>query len=61
MLSKDYLSRVPDQTLVNDQGKQYNYLAATRGDGYALIYTYTICFYPVGFRIRSRASVARCF
>jgi hypothetical protein len=41
MLSKDYLSRIPDQSLINDQGSRYNYLVATRGNDYAFIYTYT--------------------
>lgn len=41
LLSKDYLSRIPDQSLVNEQGERYNYLVATRGNDYAFIYTYT--------------------
>jgi hypothetical protein len=41
MLSKNYLSSVPDQSLVNEQGERYHYLAATRGTDYAFIYTYT--------------------
>jgi hypothetical protein len=41
MLAKPYFERVPDQTLIADQGEKYNYLASTRGKNYALIYTYT--------------------
>jgi hypothetical protein len=41
MLSKPYFERVPDQSLVADQGEKYNYLAATRGKDYAFIYDYT--------------------
>ncbi|MBV4357647.1 glycoside hydrolase family 140 protein [Pinibacter aurantiacus] len=42
MLSKPYFDRVPDQSLIaGDQGKQYNYVIATRGKNYAFAYTYT--------------------
>jgi Protein of unknown function (DUF4038)/Putative collagen-binding domain of a collagenase len=41
MLSKSYFNRVPDESLVADQGKRYNYVAATRGEGYAFFYDYT--------------------
>jgi len=42
MLSKPYFDRVPDQSLIaGDQGKQYNYVVATRGKNYAFAYTYT--------------------
>jgi len=41
LLSKKYLDRLPDQSLIADQGEKYNYLAATRGKDYAFIYTYT--------------------
>ena len=40
MLSRPYFERVPDQTLIAEQGERYNYQAATRGDTYAFIYTY---------------------
>lgn len=40
MLSKPYFERVPDQGLVIDQGERYDYLAATKGKGYAMVYTY---------------------
>lgn len=40
MLSVPYLERIPDQSMVLNQGTRYNYLAATRGKDYALIYTY---------------------
>jgi hypothetical protein len=41
LLSRPYFERVPDQSLVVDQGKRYDHLLATRGPGYAFIYTYT--------------------
>jgi Protein of unknown function (DUF4038)/Putative collagen-binding domain of a collagenase len=41
LLSKSYVDRVPDQGLIHDQGERYNYLVATKGKSYALIYTYT--------------------
>ncbi|MCD0466956.1 glycoside hydrolase family 140 protein [Flavobacterium sp. ENC] len=40
MLDFPYLERVPDQTLIANQGEKYDYLIATRGEKYALIYTY---------------------
>lgn len=41
MLSKPYFERVPDQSLIaGEQGERYNYIAATRGKGYAFIYIY---------------------
>lgn len=41
MLDFPYLERVPDQSLVANQGEKYDYLVATRGNKYAMIYTYT--------------------
>lgn len=41
MLSRPYLERVPDQSLIAaGQGKKYDRLLATRGKKYAFIYTY---------------------
>jgi hypothetical protein len=40
MLDFPYLERVPDQSLIANQGEKYDYLVATRGKNYALIYTY---------------------
>ena len=40
ILEYDYFNRVPDESLVANQGEKYDYLAATRGEDYALIYTY---------------------
>jgi hypothetical protein len=40
-LSKSYFDRVPDQSLVVNDGKKYDRLAAARGKNYAFIYTYT--------------------
>ncbi|MGF7232505.1 glycoside hydrolase family 140 protein [Arachidicoccus sp.] len=41
MLSRDYLSRVPDESIVVNQGTKYNYLAATRGKDYVFVYDFT--------------------
>ncbi|MGY5355645.1 glycoside hydrolase family 140 protein [Wenyingzhuangia sp. IMCC45467] len=40
ILSHSYFDRVPDASLVANQGEKYDYLAATRGEDFALIYTY---------------------
>ena len=41
MLSESYFDRIPDQSLiVGEPGEKYNYLAATRGNDYALVYDY---------------------
>jgi hypothetical protein len=40
MLDFPYLERVPDQSLVANQGEKYDYQVATRGKNYVLIYTY---------------------
>lgn len=42
LLSRPYFDRVPDQSLVaGSQGEKYDYIAATRGSGYAYLYDYT--------------------
>lgn len=42
MLSRPFLERVPDQTLIaGENGLKYERLIATRGNDYAMIYTYT--------------------
>jgi hypothetical protein len=41
MLSKPYFARVPDQSIIADQGENYEYQVATRGNDYVLVYTYT--------------------
>ncbi len=41
MLSKSAADRIPDQSLIANQGKRYDYFAAIRGNDYAFIYTYT--------------------
>jgi hypothetical protein len=42
MLSFPYFDRIPDQTLVaGKQGTKYDYVIATRGETYALAYTYS--------------------
>lgn len=41
MLSFPYFERVPDQSIILDNGTQYNRLAATRGNDYLLVYNYT--------------------
>ncbi len=41
MLSRPYFERIPDQSLVAEQpGDKYNYQLATRGNSYAMVYTY---------------------
>ena len=41
MLSLPYFERIPDQSIVLDNGTNYNRLAATRGTDYLLVYNYT--------------------
>ena len=41
MLTMPYFERVPDQSIVLDNGTQYDRLAATRGTDYLLVYNYT--------------------
>ena len=38
---KDYFNRIPDQSLIAENGSKYDRLIATRTDSYALIYNYT--------------------
>lgn len=40
LLSRPYFERIPDQTLIANQGEQYDYLVGTRGEKYAFIYSY---------------------
>ncbi len=40
MLSRPYFERVPDTSLVANQGVKYDYIAATRGNDYAFLYTF---------------------
>ena len=41
MLSLPYFDRVPAQDLVENNGTRYERLAATRGNGYLLVYNHT--------------------
>jgi collagenase-like protein with putative collagen-binding domain len=41
LLSKPYFERVPDQSLVQGNGERYDRILASRGNTYALLYTYT--------------------
>lgn len=41
VLSKPFFERIPNQSLINNQGERYNYLVATSGKNYAFVYTYT--------------------
>jgi hypothetical protein len=41
VLQKAYMARVPDQTMLLDNGIKYNYIAATRAETFAMFYTYT--------------------
>jgi hypothetical protein len=48
MLSRTFTERVPDQTLIaGENGRKYEHLMATRGNDYAMIYTYTGKLIPV--------------
>lgn len=40
ILEHNYFDRIPDESMVVNQGEKYDYLAATRGNDYALVYTY---------------------
>jgi len=40
LLSKSYFDRVPDQSLITDNGEKYDRVLATRGNGYAMCYVY---------------------
>jgi len=40
MLSLPYFERVPDQSIIVENGKKYNRLLATRGTDYLLVYNY---------------------
>ncbi|MFI1745643.1 glycoside hydrolase family 140 protein [Thalassobellus sediminis] len=40
ILEYPYFERIPDESLIANQGVKYDYLAATQGGNYALIYTY---------------------
>lgn len=42
LLSKSYFTRLPAQEIIaGNNGTKYGYLLATKGDGYAMVYTYT--------------------
>ena len=42
MLSKSYFDRIPAQEIIADNTEnQYNYILATKGKNYAMVYTYT--------------------
>ncbi|SMF17982.1 Putative collagen-binding domain of a collagenase [Alteromonadaceae bacterium Bs31] len=41
MLDYDYFSRIPDQSLVLNNGEKFEWLAACRGRDYAMVYNYT--------------------
>lgn len=60
MLSRPYLERVPDQSLIGgENGVRYDYLVATRGDNYAFVYTYSGKTIPVNmdkFKAKVKAS-----
>lgn len=40
-LSLPFFNRVPGESLINNQGERYDYLAATLGVGFGIVYTYT--------------------
>ncbi|MGN6817257.1 MAG: putative collagen-binding domain-containing protein, partial [Sphingomonas sp.] len=41
ILSRPYFERVPDQSLIVGNGVRYDRVAATRGNSYAIAYSYT--------------------
>ena len=41
LLAYPYFERIPDSTLVVDQGTRYDYIAATKEKDFAFFYTYT--------------------
>ncbi len=41
MLSRPYFERIPDQSIIANQGERYDFKVATKGENYAFIYTYT--------------------
>ena len=41
ILSKPYFERTPDESIVANNGERYDYLAASKGNNYAFIYTWT--------------------
>lgn len=41
MLDNAYFDRVPDQELIADQGERYDFQVGTKGEKYAMIYTFT--------------------
>ncbi|WP_218919491.1 glycoside hydrolase family 140 protein [Spirosoma aerolatum] len=41
LLRYSFFDRIPDQSLIANQGNRYDYLVASRGPDYALVYTYT--------------------
>ena len=41
LLSRGFTSRVPDQSLIVNNGEKYDRVVATRGNNYAFFYTYT--------------------
>ncbi len=58
MLSYDFFSRKPAQDLLAENGDKYDYKVATKGNGYAMVYTYkggTIAVKMDGFKTRVKA------
>lgn len=41
MLSLPYFERIPDQSIIQENGTKYDRLIATRGNDYLLVYNYT--------------------
>jgi hypothetical protein len=62
ILSKSYFDRVPDQSLVINNGEQYDRVMATRGKNYALFYVYTAKTFTVALdKIHFRPGKATWF
>ncbi|MEI9955930.1 MAG: glycoside hydrolase family 140 protein [Ferruginibacter sp.] len=47
ILSKSYFDRVPDQSLVIDNGEKYNRVMATKGKGYVMFYIYNARLFTI--------------
>ena len=50
MLSFPYFERIPDQSIIIDNGTQYDRLTATRGNDYLLVYNYTSRYMKIDLR-----------
>ena len=62
MLSKSYFDRVPDQSLVISSGEKYDRVMATRGNSYAMFYSYNAKAFKVALnKIHFKPTKAKWF